>query len=160
MTGPRVREAARVILLDDEDRVLLTRFAHRDGVEVWTTVGGGVEPGETYAEAARRELLEEAGLEVADVGSCIWTREHAIPHSVSFDLQRERFFVIRAPSFEPAPRLSWAELEAEGMTAIRWWRIDEILAARETRFGPRRLGALLRELVRDGPPAEPLDVGV
>ena len=160
MTGPRVREAARVIVLDDEDRVLLTRFAYRDGVEVWTTVGGGVEPGETHAEAARRELLEEAGLEVEDVGSCIWTRDHAIPQPVSFDLQRERFFLVRAPSFEPAPRLSWAELEAEGMTAIRWWTIDEILAATETRFGPRRLGALLRSSVRDGPPREPLDVGV
>jgi ADP-ribose pyrophosphatase YjhB (NUDIX family) len=160
VTGLRIREAARVIVLDDEDRVLLTRFAYRDGVVVWTTVGGGVEPGETYAEAARRELLEEAGLEVAEVGSCIWTRDHAIPQPVSFDLQRERFFLVRAPSFEPAPRLSWAELEAEGMTAIRWWTIDEILAATGTRFGPRRLGPLLRELVRDGPPAEPVDVGI
>lgn len=159
MTELRIREAARVIVLDDEDHVLLTRFTFLDGLEVWTTVGGGVEAGETHEDAARRELREEAGLEVREVGPCVWTRDHLIHNPVSFDVQRERFFVLRAAAFQPLPKLSWAELEAEGLTAIRWWSIDEIVAAEGIRFGPRRLGALLRDLVRDGPPTEPLDVG-
>jgi 8-oxo-dGTP diphosphatase len=160
MTEHRIREAARVVVLDHDDRVLLTRFEFRDGRQVWTTVGGGVEPGETYEDAARRELVEEAGLEVESVGPCIWTRDHLIPDPISFDMQRERFFLVRAPAFEPRPALSWAELNAEGMTAIRWWTVGEIVAAEETRFGPRRLGSLLRLLLERGPPAEPIDVGV
>jgi len=30
----------------------------------WSTVGGGVEPGESPAEAAKREVREETGLEI------------------------------------------------------------------------------------------------
>jgi 8-oxo-dGTP diphosphatase len=154
----RVRHAARVILLDSEHRVLLTRFAFGDG-DVWATVGGGVEPGETHAEAARRELAEEAGLEVEDVGDCVWTREHVIPDPISFDVQRERYFLVRTRPFDPAPLLSWEALTAEGMTAIGWWALDEILAATDTRFAPTSLGRLLQDLVRDGRPATPIDVG-
>jgi 8-oxo-dGTP pyrophosphatase MutT (NUDIX family) len=160
VTELRIREAARAVVLDDRDRVLLTRFTFRDGVEVWTTVGGGLEPGESHEEALRRELYEEAGLEVEALGPCVWTRDHAIPDPVSFDVQRERFFLVRTRPFEPVPALTWAELANEGMTAIRWWTADEIVAAAtDTRFGPRRLGSLLRELVEHGPPAEPFDVG-
>jgi 8-oxo-dGTP pyrophosphatase MutT (NUDIX family) len=147
-----------VILLDTEQRLLLTRFSFADR-DVWTTVGGGVEPGESHADAARRELVEEAGLEVRDVGTCVWTREHVIPNPVSFDVQRERYFLVRTQPFEPVPRLGWEALAAEGMTALRWWPLDEILAAGETRFAPRRLGTLVQELLRDGPPATPIDVG-
>ena len=160
MTELRIREAARVVVLDDDDRVLLTRFDFRDGQSVWTTVGGGLEPGETYEDAARRELVEEAGLELAELGPCIWTRDHRIPNPGLFDVQRERFFVVRTAPFEPAPRLSWDELNAEGMTAVKWWTVDEIVAATELRFGPRRLGALLGELLELGPPETPIDVGV
>ena len=158
MSALRIRRAARVILLDSEHRVLLTRFSFADG-DVWTTVGGGVEPGETHAEAARRELVEEAGLEVEDVGACVWTRVHAFRRPVSFDVQREQYFLVRTGPFEPMPGLSCEALAAEGMTGLRWWALDEILAATETRFAPRPLGRLLQDLLRDGPPATPIDVG-
>ena len=142
VTELRIREAARAVVLDHDDRVLLTRFEFRDGREVWTTVGGGLEPGETYEDAARRELVEEAGLEVESVGACIWTRDHLIPDPISFDMQRERFFLVRTPPFEPRPALSWAELNGEGMTAIRWWTVDEILAAGGDAVRPTSSGQL------------------
>lgn len=42
---------------------LLIRMLHRQR-EVWDFTGGTLEPGETYLDAARRELLEEAGAQL------------------------------------------------------------------------------------------------
>src|SRR5215469_17862934 len=61
-TMPPQRRAARVVLLDPRNRVLLMRYD--DGPpngSHWATPGGGLEPGETYEQAALRELAEETG---------------------------------------------------------------------------------------------------
>jgi 8-oxo-dGTP pyrophosphatase MutT (NUDIX family) len=56
------RNAARAIILDEDDRVLLCRFrAHA----VWAAPGGGIEPGEDGLSALRRELREETALVIA-----------------------------------------------------------------------------------------------
>jgi 8-oxo-dGTP diphosphatase len=157
-TELRFREAARVVVIDEADRVLLVLFQLRDGGSVWATTGGGLEPGETHEEAARRELREEAGLDVDELGPCIWIREHRFDSPIDFDGQRERYYLVRTSRF--APRHSWAQLNAEGVADVRWWTIHEIDVAMDENFAPRRLGSLLRELLDHGPPAEPLDVGV
>ena len=51
-----------VLTFDDCRRVLLVRHAEGDD---WTTPGGMIEPYETPADAAVREMWEETGLEVA-----------------------------------------------------------------------------------------------
>lgn len=58
------RPAARILLVDGEGRVLLMRFTPGDRPPLWCTPGGAVDPGETYEQAARRELWEEVGLDV------------------------------------------------------------------------------------------------
>ena len=66
----------------------------------------------------------------------------------------------RTPAFAIRPGLSPEELRDEGVTELRWWTLGELEAATDVEFAPRRLPSLLRELLRDGPPAEPVDVGV
>jgi 8-oxo-dGTP pyrophosphatase MutT (NUDIX family) len=154
----RLRPAARVILVDEIGRVLLVRFDLPGEAPVWATVGGGLEPGETHEDAARRELLEEAGLEVVELGRPVWIRTHLFERPRRWDGQSEVYFLVRTRAFEPRPGLSWEQLNAEGMTAIRWWTPDE-LEAGEALFAPRRLPALVRALLRDGPPATPLEIG-
>jgi ADP-ribose pyrophosphatase YjhB (NUDIX family) len=159
MTELRLRQAARAILLDPDDRILLVEFTFPDRV-VWATPGGGLLEDETDADALRRELSEESGLEEFDIGPLVWTRTHVQPFaSGRWDGQTERAYLVRTHAFEPTPRLSWEELRAEGMTAVRWWEPDELEAA-QTLFAPRRLPALVRALVEDGPPAEPFEVGL
>ena len=155
----RLRRATRAVVLDTSDAVLLVRFDFGDRV-VWATPGGGIEGTESDEHALRRELAEEAGLVGFEIGPLVWTRTHVVPIAGGrWDGQTERYYVVRTEPFEPAPRLTWDELREEGMTAIRWWTLDELEATEEL-FAPRRLPVLVRELLLHGPPAEPLDVGV
>ncbi len=159
MADLRIREAARAVVLDPDDRILLVRFEF-PAKALWALPGGGVERGESHEDALRRELAEEAGLVDAAIGPGIWERLHIVPFiGGRWDGQRERHFLVRAAAFEPAPRLSWEQLNGEYMFAIRWWTLDELERAEEV-FAPRRLPELVRDLVVNGPPASPIDVGV
>jgi 8-oxo-dGTP pyrophosphatase MutT (NUDIX family) len=153
-----IRQAARAVLLDPDDRILLVHWVNRDhDVDVWLTPGGGVDEGESPTEALRRELREEAGLDANVAGPVIWTRRHQFPWYGRTIEQRETFVLVRAPRFEPRP--DPAALAVEGVRDVRWWTVDEIESSSET-FAPRRLAAFLRDLLRSGPPAEPRDVGI
>ena len=69
------RRAARVLLVDAAGRALLLHGGDpvRPEQRWWFTPGGGLQAGETPAEGAARELLEETGLRVepGDLGEPI-----------------------------------------------------------------------------------------
>jgi 8-oxo-dGTP pyrophosphatase MutT (NUDIX family) len=70
---PRLRHAARVLLLDERDRVLLFRFVRPEtGGVFWASPGGGLEDGEDARTAAVRELAEEVGLRGVALGAAAW----------------------------------------------------------------------------------------
>ena len=75
------------------------------GQVYWATPGGGVEEGETYEAAAVRELQEETGLVVEDVGPEIWRQEviFQTPDG-EYRLFEERYFRVRAPHDQVSPR--------------------------------------------------------
>jgi ADP-ribose pyrophosphatase YjhB (NUDIX family) len=76
MAADRLRPAARALVLDPDDRVLLVRFSFPwVDYPVWAPPGGGLEPGETAAEGIRRELAEEVGLVDFELGPVVWIRE-------------------------------------------------------------------------------------
>jgi len=150
-----LRQSVRALVIDPDDRVVLVRFDFPDRV-VWAAPGGGVESGEGDALTLVREVREELGLELAEpIGQHVWERTHVFPMS-EWDGQVERFYLVRVPRFElrhgPQPDV--------GVTDLRWWTLDELDAATETMFAPRRLGVLLRALLEGELPAEPIDVGV
>ena len=155
----RIRRAARAVVLDPDDRILLVRFVFPAG-DVWATPGGGIDEGESLEEAIRRELSEEVGLEDIELGPWIWVREHVFPFlDGKWDGQAEQYVLVRTDRFEPVPRFTPEQLLAEYVGGARWWTPAE-LADSDELFAPRRLPELLAALLRDGPPEEPLDVGV
>jgi 8-oxo-dGTP pyrophosphatase MutT (NUDIX family) len=155
-----VRQGVRALLLDPDDRVLLVRFVNPEtGEEFWATPGGGLDPGEELEEGLRRELREETGLENADIGPVVWTRRHVFPWAGKTLDQSERIALVRSPAFEPLPGLTPAQLVEEGVHELRWWTLDE-LARSDANFAPRRIVRFLRQLLEEGPPSVPIDVGV
>jgi 8-oxo-dGTP pyrophosphatase MutT (NUDIX family) len=153
------RAAARVLLLDPADRALLVRFEdRRTAYAWWATPGGGIRAGESPEAAARREVAEETGLRDFALGPCVWLRDFEFTWRERRYRQREHIFAARVAAFEP----SLAGFEAEELDLLpehRWWSAAEIERSRE-RFGPRRLGALLRDLLATGFPPEPIEIGV
>ena len=155
----RLREAARAVILDSGGRILLVRFEFPDR-SVWACPGGGLEPGETHEAALRRELREEVGLDLEELGPCVWTRTHIIPFlDGRWDGQVERFHLVETEPFVPSPLLTVEQLKAEFVTDVRWWTPEELAASSEI-HAPRRLPQLVVDLRERGAPPAPIDAGV
>lgn len=167
MSELRFRLAARAVLLDPDDHVLLARFEFPGGT-VWALPGGGIDPGETVEDCLRRELREELGVEDFELGPHVWNREHVIPMATGHDGQRDTIHLVHTERFQPAPVIGWEALRAEHVHELRWWSpaeldrmpIDLDIRPGQTRFAPRRMAELVRRLLTDGPPTRPIDVGV
>ena len=157
-SGLPLRQAIRALVIDDAERVLLVRFTFPDG-DVWATPGGGIEPGESDEHAIRRELVEECGLENAELGPVVWERTHWTTDIEGWAGQTEPYVLVPTAAFEPAPRWTPEQLAEENVAEVRWWTQAE-LAASDAVFAPRRLPELVAQLLRDGPPPEPVDVDV
>ncbi|MEX2237534.1 MAG: NUDIX domain-containing protein [Dehalococcoidia bacterium] len=159
-TEPRYRPASRLIILDARDRILLVQLASDFMGEppFWITPGGGLDPGESYEEAALRELWEETGISGVEVGPCVWIRRHAWPWFDEVIDSEEHFYIVRVDRVDAAPQKLEGN-EAEVWGEMRWWSNDEIDAATDEVFAPIAMGALLRPLLAGEFPAEPIAVG-
>jgi 8-oxo-dGTP diphosphatase len=141
------RPAARILLVDERDRVLLFRFVAGGRSPFWATPGGAVDPGESYAEAARRELREETGIDMA-CGAEVYART---VHFTTLEdvpvIADERYFLVRTASFD-LDTSAHTELERRVMQSHRWFDRDELGGWHEAIF-PEDIAAILMQAEAD-----------
>lgn len=147
--NPLPRRAARVLLVDANDRVLMFRGTDpgRPGERYWFTVGGGLDDGETTAEAAVRELREETGLEISEptIGEPVWHEVTDFPFDDTWYRQEQDFFLVRVHTWEVSTS-GHDVVERESIDAHRWWSIEELTDTAEDYY-PAELPTLLREIL-------------
>ena len=141
------RDAVRVVLTDGAGRVLLFHVLTPDQAPDgwWELPGGGIGPGESYLEAAVREIREETGL-ILDPGQVrppSWRRDTTWVSRGQRRLQHEVVVLARLAAERPAiVDGGRTPQEVADFVTFRWWPVAEITASRR-RFYPGRLPELL-----------------
>jgi 8-oxo-dGTP pyrophosphatase MutT (NUDIX family) len=146
------RRGVRAILLTSAQEVLLMRIRAPDSGEAfWIAPGGGLEVGESFEQALRRELEEELGLQAFEIGPLVWRRQHTFHWDGRRICQREHYHIVEVDRFEP--RMS-DRREAATLDRFRWWRASELAHATE-RLTPLTLADIVARYLALGPPSDP-----
>jgi len=131
------RTAARVLPVSPDGAVLLLQErdpAHPDA-PYWSSIGGGVDPGETLVEAAVRELREETGIVVvaAQLLGPLGSFEHAYSFAGRDFLSDNTCFAVPMPREVSVSFDGLVPEEVGNVLGSRWWHVEELEAAQRAR---------------------------
>jgi 8-oxo-dGTP pyrophosphatase MutT (NUDIX family) len=154
----RERHTARVVLLDPDGRVLLMKGRlpnDPDGPTFWYTVGGGLDAGETVAEAAAREVVEETGLTDVVLGPTVWRDEAILPDIEGEQRLFRQVYIVAHTAGGPLSRAGWQDYEHRLTDDVRWWTLEELQLTGDTVY-PEGLAELLPDVLAGRYAPEPL----
>jgi 8-oxo-dGTP pyrophosphatase MutT (NUDIX family) len=155
------RSAVRLVVLDERGHVLLFYTRNPPLPELgrwWELPGGGIDAGESYVDAAVRELREETGLTPLRIGPPTWKRTATFRLGEHRRIQDEVVVLAPVAGVQPAVDVSAQfDYERDSYLDSRWWPQDELLTTTE-RCYPGRLPELLPALLAGEPVDEPFEV--
>jgi 8-oxo-dGTP diphosphatase len=138
----KARPSARLLIVDPDNHVLLFRFDASDGRPFWATPGGGCAPGETYEQAARRELIEETGFDL-DLGRQVHQRHVEFTTLEGEEIwSDERYFLVRVGG-QTIDTSRHTALERSVMQHHRWWPLAELRITTDLVF-PENIADLVK----------------
>ena len=116
---------AGALILDGDGRLLLSRRAFEPEAGKWDIPGGFLGVGEDPLDALRRELREEAGLEIEPLELAgIWADTYGGAEEATATLNL--YWTARIVSGEPVP--------ADDVAELRWFALDDLPSDGELAF--------------------------
>jgi 8-oxo-dGTP diphosphatase len=126
MNADRLRLCAAAVI-ERAGQFFLIRRAQKPFVGSWSPVAGGVEPGESIAEAAVREAREELGLTVEAVEEFFACTSADGTAELHFVLAR---WVDGEPAPDPREVLEWCSVTFEEMCILDEFETDRAAFAK------------------------------
>ncbi|MDC7718362.1 NUDIX domain-containing protein [Vogesella sp. DC21W] len=140
-----VRVAARLLLRDPDGRVLLFPYrppALGGRIVYWFTPGGGVHAGESLADAACRECLEETGYALADPGEPLARRQFAMRLPDGGEVWADEYYFHVRVGRIALQQDGWSVQERASMGQGRWFDAAALAHPPQPVF-PEHLPAML-----------------
>jgi 8-oxo-dGTP pyrophosphatase MutT (NUDIX family) len=159
-----IHNSVRIILINADNKILLMcaddpKTTSKDGTyhgRFWFPIGGEIEPGEEFMDAAIRELKEETGLEQQDVvfGPKVWFGEFEMVLSGKMTKLKQQFIVAHTKNSETTLQHLTDE-ERQVIERTAWFSLEEILNSDEVVY-PVVLPEYLSDILSENYPEEPI----